>query len=164
MNRVLRYSSLSLAVAALAACGGTEQAAEETPEAVVVAEEAATPAPAPAAGGMEGMEGMQMDPAADPLDAHMAMMGKASGEALTAMIPEHRQLVANTIARMNQEMRDMDMASNTEWNETVEALRGDLVRLPEMTGEELQAFIPEHQARIDKLRELHRGMMADMGM
>ncbi len=46
----------------------------------------------------------------------------------------------------------------------VDALRQDLVRMPEMSADELKTFIPEHQSRITKLREMHRGMMANMKM
>ena len=124
-----------------------------------------TAAPAAAAGGMEGMagmEGMQQGGVAAQLQGHMQMMQNASGEELKAMLPEHRQLVANTIAQMNREMQSMDMSDNTEWNAAVGALREDLVRLPEMTPEELKAFIPEHQERINKLTEMHRSMMGTM--
>jgi hypothetical protein len=47
---------------------------------------------------------------------------------------------------------------------TSDALRSDLVRFPEMSPEELEGFLPEHQARIDRLREMHHGMMGDMQM
>jgi hypothetical protein len=160
MKRFIRSSVLTLtATSLLAACGG----AEEKPEAAtaVVAE------PAGQMQGMEGMQGMESMPqggAGAELTGHMQMMQGASGEQLKQMLPEHRQLVANTIAQMNREMRDMDMSGNTEWNETVQALRDDLVRLPEMAPEELQAFMPAHQERINRLTEMHRSMMGDMKM
>lgn len=132
---------------------------------VVAEPAAAATAPAAAAGGMEGMagmEGMQQGGAAAQLQGHMQMMQTASGEQLKAMLPEHRQLVANTMAQMNREMQGMDMSNNTEWNETVVALRQDLVQLPEMAPEELKGFIPQHQERINKLTEMHRTMMSSM--
>lgn len=165
MNRVLRGTSVAAALTLLAACGGTEEGPEVVADAEVVAEPAAEPA-----GGMEGMQGMggmesmQQGGLAPQLQGHMQMMQNASGEELKDMLPEHRQLVANMMAQMNQEMRSMDMSDNTEWNETVNALREDLVRLPEMTAEELKAFIPEHEERINKLVEMHRSMMAGMQM
>lgn len=151
-----------VALTALTACGGGEEEPEvvETP----VAE------PAEPAGGMEGMQGMGGAADAEQtglppeLQAHMRMMQSASGDELARMVPEHRQLVANMIAQMNREMRDMNMTTDTEWDETVQALRDDLVRLPEMTGDELQTFLPEHQARIERLAEMHRSMMGDMQM
>jgi hypothetical protein len=166
MNAILRRSALVLTAAALTACGGTEDEAEVVvtdPE--VVAEPAAEPAgDMEGMQGMTGMESMQQGGIAAQLQGHMQMMGSASGGELVVMLPEHRQLVANMIAQMNKEMRDMEMGDNAEWNTTVDALREDLVRLPEMSPDELQAFIPEHQARIDRLVEMHRGMMDRMQM
>lgn len=152
-----------LVLGALAACGGSEGEPEAESE-VPIAE------PAPPAGAMEGMEGMggvaDAEQAGLPpeLQGHMQMMDGASGDELANMVPEHRQLVANMIARMNREMRDMDMAGNTEWNETVQSLRDDLVRLPEMTGDEIRTFLPEHQARLERLAGMHRSMMGSMQM
>lgn len=107
---------------------------------------------------------MQQDEAPDPLDAHMEMMRGASGQELERMLPEHRQLVANTIAQYNREMRDMNMSADADWNAALDAVRQDLVRLPELTPEELKSFIPEHEVRINELREMHREMMSGMKM
>ena len=155
MKRVFHSSVFALAAALLAACGG----AEEEPAVVADAEVTAEPA-----GPMEGMGATQQGGIAAQLQGHMQMMRSASGDQLQQMLPEHRQLVANMIAQMNREMRDMDMSGNTEWNETVTALRDDLVRLPEMTPDELQGFIPEHQTRIDRLIAMHQEMMGSMRM
>ena len=163
MNRVFRNTTVAAGLALLAACGGTEEEPEGAADTEVVAE----PAAPAAAGGMEGlgrMESMQQGGIAAQLQGHMQMMQNASGEELRMMLPEHRQLVANTIAQMNREMQSMDMSDNTDWNESVAALRQDLVRLPEMTPEELKAFIPEHQERINKLMDMHRSMLGDMKM
>ena len=148
-----------LVVSTLGACGGAD-APEADTEAVV----------AEPAGGMEGMEGMDGMPSIQQggitpqLQAHMQMMESASGDQLTAMVPEHRQLVANMIAQMNREMREMNMTTDAKWNETVDALRNDLVQLPEMAADEIKAFLPEHQARINQLAEMHSGMMGNMKM
>lgn len=162
MKRVFHSSVFALATAALlAACGG----AEEEPAVVADAEVTAEPAgPMEGMQGMEGMGSMQQGGIGAQIQGHMQMMQGASGDQLQQMLPEHRQLVANMIAQMNREMRDMDMSGNTEWNDTVTALRDDLVRLPEMTPDELQEFIPEHQTRIDRLIAMHQEMMGSMQM
>ena len=166
MNRLFRRSALLMATAALAACGGSEEEPEVASEVPAATEPAASTGGA--MGGMEGMqggmEGMQQGGMAEQMQAHMQMMEGASGDRLMAMMPEHRQMAANMMAQMNREMREMDMSNNTEWNETVSALRQDLTRMPEMSAEELKAFLPEHQTRIEKLTEMHRSMMSDMQM
>lgn len=157
----MKRTAAVLVVAALAACGG-EEAPEAETEAVVVAE--------PAGGmegmqGMEGMGGMQMGGGMmDQMQTHMQQMEGAGGEQIKANLPQHRQVVANMISQMNREMRDMNMAADSEWNQTIEALRQDLRQMPEMSAQELESFMPEHRGRVMRLMEMHREMMAGMGM
>ena len=148
-----RLAAILLAAASLAACGGGDVATEETAQAVVVEQPTA---------GMQGMEmggGMM-----EQMQAHMQTMEGETGAQFKANLPQHRQVVANMIAQMNREMRDMNMASDQEWNSTVEALREDLRRLPEMSASELESFMPEHRQRITRLMEMHRDMMSHMQM
>ena len=92
----------------------------------------------------------------------MSMMS-ALGEGMKGMLPMHRQMVANMIAKMNGEMRDMKMASNTEWPATVDSVRKDLVRMPELSSAELTALMPAHMARVTRVGEMHQKMMRSMG-
>lgn len=158
MNDRIRPALALIAALSLAACGGGEP--DEAPEAAVAEQ------PAGGMQGMEGMPGMQGMPMEggmmDEMRAHMQAMDGASGEALRADLPMHRQRVANMIARMNREMREMDMPADEEWDATVEALRDDLRRMPEMGADELEALMPEHRARVGRLMEMHGEMMAAM--
>lgn len=116
--------------------------------------------------GMEGMKGMMdstMGGMSGEMQAHMTSMMSASGEGMKGMLPMHRQMVANMIAKMNGEMRDMKMASNTEWPATVDSLRKDLVRMPELSSAELTAMMPAHAGRVTRLGEMHQKMMRFMG-
>ena len=140
-------------ILALAACGGPDAAREEA------AAPAAAPAGEGAAPGMQGMSGMQGGGMAEEMQAHMRSMQGVDGDSLKAMLPMHRQMAANMIAQMNREMRDMNMAADAGWTATVDSLRQDLVRMPEMAGAELQSFMPAHQARLERLVQTHRAMM-----
>lgn len=149
-------------VGALTACGG----GEEAPEPGTGAEVAEAPA-----GGMEGMQGMggmagmQMGGGMmEQMQAHMKAMEGKSGDATVQMMPQHRQMVANMIAQMNREMQDMNMTADQEWDSTIAAVREDLVRLPEMSAQELESFMPDHRQRILSLMEMHRSMMGSMKM
>ena len=158
MKHWTRSALALLAGSTLVACGGDE-AAEEAPQ-VVVAEQ-----PAGGMEGMPGMQGMQMGGGMiEQMQAHMQTMQGETGAQFKANLPQHRQMVANMIAQMNGEMRDMNMAADSEWNQTVEALREDLKRLPEMSASELESFMPEHRQRITRLMEMHRSMMGNMQM
>ncbi len=160
MKPIFQGSAVVLATLALAACGGTE-AEPEAADIEVVGEP--TMEPTGEMGGMSGMEGMmQSGGMMQQMQTHMEMMGGVGADSLMVMMPEHRQMVANMLAQMNREMREMNMTTDGEWNATVDALRQDLIHLPEMTADELDAFLPEHQARINQLIEMHRSMMDSM--
>ena len=156
MIRLTASLALGL-VLALAACGGRDDA--ETPE-TTVADSAAPNAGRP---GMAGMAATDTGVAAQ-MEAHMRAMESASADSLTALLPGHRQRVANMIARMNQEMRDMNMPADAEWTATVDSLRQDLRQMPEMDATELKTLMPAHHARVTRLSQLHDSMMAAMGM
>lgn len=113
-------------------------------------------------GGMQGMPGMMGAATMDSMAAHLRMMDTVRAEQLTAMLPAHRQMVANMLSRMNQEMRSMNMAADQAWTATVDSLRQDLVRMPEMSGTELRGMMPAHHARMMRLMQMHRDMMARM--
>ena len=150
---VLRTAGLVLASSmVVAACG-----AEQEQNAADPAESGAEPTV-----GMEGMEGMEGMMA--QMTTHMQMMDGAGADSLHAMMPLHRQMAANMIARMNSEMRDMNMTADAAWNATVDSLRQDLTRMPELTGSEMEAMMPGHRARMLRLMEMHRTMMSDMQM
>lgn len=127
---------------------------------------------APGAGGMRGMSGMQGmnggvggmmgDGMMAQMQTHMRTMQGAGADNMKAMLPTHRQMVANMLARMNGEMRQMHMATDAGWAATVDSLRQDLVRLPELSAAELRTTMPAHLKRVARLGEMHQQMMRDM--
>jgi hypothetical protein len=145
----------------LAGCGGEDagepsaDGVDETPTAEMQGMEGT--------GDMQSMPGMQMDGGMmEQMQSHMQMMQGAPGDSLMTIMPMHRQMTANMLARMNREMRGMNMTADADWNATVDSLREDLIRMPEMGAAELQAWMPEHGARVERLMEMHRGMMEEM--
>lgn len=98
------------------------------------------------------------------MTAHMQMMTGASVDSMQAMLPMHRQIVANMLSQLNREMREMSMTTDAQWDATVDSLRNDLTRMPEMDGQELQEVMPAHHDRMKRLIEMHRTMMSDMEM
>jgi hypothetical protein len=113
--------------------------------------------------GMSDMERMQ-DGMMGEMMAHMQMMTGAGADSMQAMLPMHRQIVANMLSQMNREMREMSMTTDAQWDATVDSLRNDLTRMPEMDGQELQELMPAHHDRMKRLIEMHRTMMSDMEM
>lgn len=157
-NTFVRAISLFLmAAATVSAC----RAAVDRP---AVADSPTTATRADTAGGMGGMgmRGMMAAGMMDSMQTHMGMMDTLSGERMTQMLPIHRQMAANMLSQMNSEMRSMNMTANTVWTATVDSLRQDLVRMPDMSGAELKAMMAGHHARLRRLMGMHREMMKSM--
>ena len=112
--------------------------------------------------GMGGMVGMMGTAMMDSMHAHLGGMEKMSGSRMKEMLPMHRQMAANMLSRMNTEMRSMNMPADTGWNATVDSLRQDLIRMPEMGTRELETMMPAHHARMTRLMQMHRDMMGRM--
>ncbi|MGH7639223.1 MAG: hypothetical protein ACREOK_16350 [Gemmatimonadaceae bacterium] len=115
-------------------------------------------------GGMQGMGGMMSGAMMESMRAHMQSMDTASAASTQAMLPMHRQMAGNMIAQMNTEMRSMNMTGDARWNALMDSVRQDLVRMPEMSAEQLSAFMAEHHGRMMRLMQSHRDMMKDMKM
>lgn len=121
--------------------------------------------------GMTGMEGMtgqggeldsSMAGSPGAVRSQMMAMTGATADGMKAMLPKHRQLVANMIARMNTEMREMQMRADAEWSSVVDSLRTDLVQMPELSASELKGMMPGHMARVTRLQTMHATMMRAM--
>jgi hypothetical protein len=147
----MRSVSLTLLVFAAGACrqGGEDDTARDT--------------------GMAGMEGMRSGAAglgstqmmAD-VDAHMGTMRSAMADSMKAMLPMHRQMVANMIAQLEREMRDMNMTGDAAWNATLDSLRQDLRVMPDLSAQALRDLMPAHSNRVRRVIDMHRSMMANM--
>ncbi|MDQ6611632.1 MAG: hypothetical protein M3Y64_04295 [Gemmatimonadota bacterium] len=89
-------------------------------------------------------------------------MLSVSGDNMIAALPTHRQLIANMIAKMNAEMRDMKMTADGEWSATVDSLRNDLIHMPELSSAELSGMMRMHLERVRRLNAMHARMMGSM--
>lgn len=54
------------------------------------------------------------------------------GDALRAALPAHRAIVANALARMNGDMRQVNMPADQAWTAPVDSIRRDLICLPDL--------------------------------
>lgn len=156
----LRRSAATLLVAGIAvACQSKGNDADS-------AKGAATTTSKDSASAMAGMPGMSGTGASagmmDSIETHLRTMTAARPEQLKAMVPMHRQMVANMIAQMNQEMRTMNMPANAGWTATIDSVRQDLIHLPDMSSPDIAASLPARHSRITRLLAMHRDMMAKM--
>jgi len=158
MNQTLGRIAYVGTLVVVTACGsGSQERAAESDQAV--------PAPADTAGmgGMPGM-GMESGKMMASMMSHMNMMQGVSADSMKAMMPMHRQMAANMLPEMNREMRTMNMTADAAWSATVDSVRTDLTRMPEMSAAELQALMPGHHRRMQRLMEAHQAMMKNMRM
>ena len=163
MRTYLRTPLVALALAA-SACAPDEPGIDTSRNGSTQRPSAAAPESTPGTGGMQGMPATQSGETMEQMQAHIQAMHGVGGDSLIALLPMHRQMAANMVAEFNREMRGMNMAADESWNATVDSLRQDLVRMPEMSGTELSGFMPAHEARLTRLMEMHRSMVASMKM
>jgi hypothetical protein len=119
---------------------------------------------------MAGMEGMRGGAVASgstqmmvDMDAHMNMMRGVTADSMKAMLPMHRQMVANMMAQLEREMRDMNMTADAAWKATLDSLRQDLRVMPDLSAQALRDMMPAHSGRVRRTIDMHRSMMAKMG-
>jgi hypothetical protein len=109
--------------------------------------------------GMAGMSGGQMmSHMMDSMEVHMRMMDTASAPTMQAMMPMHHQMADSMISRMDEDMRRMNMATDSAWTATLDSLRQDMGRMSAMTASEMMAMMPAHRARMMRLMQMHRTM------
>jgi hypothetical protein len=112
----------------------------------------------PGMGGM-GMPGMQSAGMMQDMTSHMQMMQSVRADSMMTLMPAHRQMGESMLEQMDEEMRGMNMQPDAQWNATADSVRQDVTRMPDMSVAELQAFMPEHRARMMRLMDIHRSMM-----
>lgn len=137
-------------VVVAAACAGDTRTTSDTAAPVAAG---ADTAPTPANDGM--MSQMQ---------SHMKMMETTNADSLRAMMPMHRQMAADMLARMERDMKSMNMQADAAWTATMDSVRQDLSRLSDMSAAQLAEFMPAHRRRMARLMESHQGMMGNMKM
>ena len=149
MNRMNRAARLSIALfaVALAGCAGPDEAPVND-------------MPSTTTEGGGATSGTMMD----EMTAHVGRMGGIAADSMAAMLPVHRQRVGNMLAQMSADMRSMNTPGDASWNALIDSVRADVVRMPELSGVELQASMPDHLGRVTRLLESHGAMMRAMGM
>jgi len=148
-----RTVQLLLGVAlSVAACGRSGEVADES-----AAARADT-------GMMPGMPGMAMGDTSmmSQMQSHIRMMEGVSADSMMTMLSMHRMMLANMISQFNTDMRAMNVQPDARWQATVDSLRNDLTRMPELSASEISQMMPAHHARVMRLMDMHRAMMGGM--
>lgn len=140
----------------LTACEATDgdgglNAAAEAVEQPAIVEQGGAPARMMTQGGTDGMR------------THMDRMAELPTDRLGDVLPVHRQMVENMLARMERARHEMDVTSDAEWHTQADVLRQDLVRMGSMTDEEMLRALPEHTERITDILDFHARTLARSG-
>ena len=166
MNSNLSSATLAMLTVLLLASACTSKPAASTDTAGRSAAAAADSAKAGGTTGMAGMQGMQGMMSSATMDSMHAeiqkMQGLTAGQ-MAAMLPMHRQMAASMLSKMTADMRSMNMPADAAWTATTDSVRQDLTRLPELSNEQLRQALPAHHARMMRLMQMHKDMMAKMG-
>ena len=112
--------------------------------------------------GTANIPGMDSGRMVESMAHHLRTMAAARGDSLKAMVPQHRQMVANMLLQTSQEMRQMNMSSDAAWAALTDSVRQDLIHLPEQSGVELERTVAGHGGRVTRFMEMHRAMMTSM--
>lgn len=111
---------------------------------------------------MPGMEAMMGSRMIDSMQTQIRVMEGMSPDRMKAMVPMHRQMVANMLSMFDDSMRDMNMPSDAVWIALRDSIRQDLVRMPDLDASQLKALMPQHQARVMRLMNMHGTMTRNM--
>jgi len=160
MKTRLAFLVISLVAAAVVDCGRSESRSAPASDSAAAAGSLEGARHADTTSGTTAMQmpGIMNAASMDSMEAHMRMMDGMSGEQIKAMLATHRQMLANMVSQMNQEMRSMNMSADPQWTATADSLRQDLVHMPDMSAAELKRAMPAHHARVTRLLQLHRAM------
>ena len=148
-------TSILVAAIGLAACGGDEADVELADRAVVNTPSMGMP-PGGMQGGMGQMGGMGPGMMGAEWQQHMVAMQGATGDSLRAMMPMHRQMASRMIAMMDTVGGGMGMAMDSAMVATRDSLRRDLDRMEGMSPAEMEAFLQEHDARMQRMLRMHQ--------
>ena len=94
----------------------------------------------------------------ESMEVRMRMMDTASAATMQARMPSYHQMADSMLSHMNEEVRRMNIATDSIWPATVDSVRLDLSRMRAMTGSGMKAMMPAHLARMRWLIQMQRTM------
>jgi len=94
----------------------------------------------------------------ESMEVRMRVMDTASAATMQARMPSYHQMADSMLSRMNEEVRRMNIATDSIWPATVDSVRQDLSRMRAMTGSGMKAMMPAHLVRMRWLIQMQRTM------
>jgi hypothetical protein len=75
-----------------------------------------------------------------------------------AMIPMHRQMIANMLSSCDDSMRHMNMPPNAAWIALRDSIRQDPNHMPDLSPSQLRNLVPQHHKCVTRLIKMHKDM------
>ncbi|MEO5816359.1 MAG: hypothetical protein ABIT20_13875 [Gemmatimonadaceae bacterium] len=114
-------------------------------------------------GGMASMAGMTGAGASDSMETRLRTMDMMSAAQIEAAFPAHSQAAGGMLSRMSADVQGMKMSPNMNWGAATDSIRRDLAHMAGLTGAQMNAAMPAYHARMTRLMDMHRQMMAKPG-
>lgn len=109
---------------------------------------------------MASMAGMTSAGALDSMETRLRTMDVMSAAQIQAALPAHSRVAGDMLSRMSADVQAMHMSPNTSWSATTDSIRQDLSHMAGLTGAPMKAAMPAYHARMTRLMDMHRQMMA----
>ena len=140
-----RFSAGFAAMLAIAACGKTQPAPEQS-------------------GRMSGMQGMSMrsDSMMPMMRAHLDSMAAVPPQFVGSMLATHDAMASQMLDAMGADMTAMGMKPDPAWTALTDSIKRDLADLPALSGRALERRVQAHIARMRRLMSMHETMMEGM--
>ena len=164
MNAYAFITLTLVSTAALAACGKSKNDASTTPsDSVSAATAGSLEGPSHMdrmmdSASMRGMGAMMESRMMDSMQTHMRTMEGMSLDRIKAMIPVHRQMVANMLSSFDDSMRQMNMPPDAAWMALRDSIRQDVTHMPDLSPSQLRTLMPQHDERLNRLMKMHKDM------
>lgn len=139
-----------IALVPIAGCGGGSAAPRPAgaadPVGKLVSSEVANAATAPDTSGNGVIKQTVFDVTADVNKISVA--GAAEQKEL---LPAHISAVAGMLDRFETKVRAMHVKMDPDWVAVIDSVKNDMKRMPDMSTDQLHAFLPEHNRRVMRI-------------
>jgi hypothetical protein len=96
----------------------------------------------------------------DSMQTRLRVMDMMSAAQIEAALPAHSQVASDMLSMMSADVQAMHVSPNTSWSATTDSIRQDLSHMTGLTGAQMKAAMPAYHARMTRLMDMHRQMMA----
>lgn len=75
----------------------------------------------------------------------------ASAAEQKRMLPAHLSAVSGMLSRFESKLRSMHVKVEPDWVAVIDSVKADVAKMPDMSTEQLHAFLPEHNQRVMRI-------------